>query len=54
LIILILVDATNGIRIDTTGTSQFFASDNNRLANFSGIIDVEDASTMLANGDLIV
>lgn len=50
----VMVNQYNGLRVDTTGAGQFYASGDNLIATFSGTTDVDDAATMLANGTLIV
>ncbi len=50
----VMVDQSNGLRVDTTGSGQFYSGPGNQLATFNGTVDLDDAATMLANGDLIV
>ena len=50
----VMVNQYNGLRVDTTGSGQFYASGDNLIATFNGTTDVQDAATMLANGTLLV
>lgn len=50
----VMVNQYNGLRVDPTGSGQFYASGDNLIATFSGSTDVQDAATMLANGTLLV
>ncbi|MAM35209.1 MAG: hypothetical protein CMH28_09055, partial [Micavibrio sp.] len=47
------VDQYNGVRVDVTGNGQFWSA-GNPIASFQGSVDLENASTMLAKGTLIV
>ena len=50
----ISLDQWNGLRVDTSGSGQFYNSNNNIVTTFSGTTDLDDLSTMYTNGNLIV
>ena len=46
------LNAVSGLRVDTTGSGNFTASE--QIASFSGTTNLDDALTMLGNGELLV